>query len=87
MWVFEHRRPAIVKDAYNDSRFYSGVGEITGFRTHNLICSPLIDSIDNCIGTLQSINKKSGDFTTDDLELLDLTSSLVVGAIKKSRRY
>ncbi len=86
-WVFEHRMPAIVNDAYSDSRFYSGVDDITGFRTRNLICSPLIDSNDNCLGTLQSINKKSGDFTTDDLELLDLTTSLVVGAIKRSSRY
>ena len=86
-WVFEHRMPAIVNDTDNDSRFYSGVDEMTGFRTRNLICTPLIDYKENCSGTLQSLNKKSGDFTTDDLELLDLTARLVAVAINNSRLY
>ena len=86
-WVFEHRKPAIVNDAYNDSRFYRGVDDLTGFRTRNLICTPLIDDKAFCLGTVQSINKKSGNFTTDDLELLDLTARLVTDAINRSGRY
>ena len=86
-WVFEHRKPAIVNDTDSDSRFYSGVDDMTGFRTRNLICTPLIDYKERCSGTLQSLNKKSGDFTTDDLELLDLTARLVAVAISNSRRY
>ena len=86
-WVFEHRMPAIVNDADSDSRFYRVVDDITGFRTRNLICTPLIDYKERCSGTLQSLNKKSGDFTTDDLELLDLTARLVAVAISNSRRY
>jgi GAF domain-containing protein len=86
-WVFEHRMPAIVNDTDNDSRFYSWVDDMTGFRTRNLICTPLIDYKERCSGTLQSLNKKSGDFTTDDLELLDLTARLVAVAISNSRRY
>ena len=60
---------------------------MTGFRTRNLICTPLIDYKEHCSGTLQSLNKKSGDFTTDDLELLDLTARLVAVAINNSRLY
>jgi adenylate cyclase len=86
-WVFEHRIPAIVNDADSDSRFYRVVDDITGFRTRNLICTPLIDYKERCSGTLQSLNKKSGDFTTDDLELLDLTARLVAVAISNNRRY
>jgi len=86
-WVFEHRMPAIVNDTDSDSRFYSGVDDMTGFRTRNLICTPLIDYNEHCSGTLQSLNKKSGDFTTDDLELLDLTARLVAVAINNSKRY
>jgi adenylate cyclase len=86
-WVFEHRKPAIVNDTDSDSRFYSGVDDMTGFRTRNLICTPLIDYKERCSGTLQSLNKKSGDFTTDDLELLDLTARLVAVAINNSMRF
>ena len=86
-WVFEHRKPAIVNDADSDSRFYRVVDDMTGFRTRNLICTPLIDYKEHCLGTLQSLNKQSGDFTTDDLELLDLTARLVAVAINNSRLY
>lgn len=86
-WVFENRQPAVVNHAYEDSRFYKGVDELTGFHTRNLVCTPLIDFKDNCLGTIQSLNKKEGDFTTDDLELLELTARLVAVAINNSRRY
>ena len=86
-WVFENRMPAVVNNAYDDDRFYSGVDVITGFHTRNMICTPLIDYKEHCLGTLQSLNKKNGDFTTDDIELLDLTARLVAVAINNSRLY
>jgi len=86
-WVFEHRKPAVVDNAYEDSRFYRKVDDITGFQTRNLICTPLIDYKDHCLGTLQSLNKKNGDFTTEDLELLDLAARMVAVAINNSKRY
>ena len=86
-WVFENCKPAVVNNAYKDSRFYRGVDDMTGFHTRNLICTPLIDHKDHCLGTLQSLNKKKGDFSTDDLELLDLTACMVAVAINNSKRY
>jgi adenylate cyclase len=86
-WVFENRMPAVVNNVYDDDRFYSGVDVITGFHTRNMICTPLIDYKEHCLGTLQSLNKNNGDFTTDDLELLDLTARLVAVAINNSRLY
>lgn len=86
-WVFVNRQPAIVNNTYEDSRFYKKVDETTGFHTRNLICSPLLDSKNHCLGTLQSLNKQKGDFTTDDLELLNLAASMVAVAIKNSNHY
>ena len=86
-WVFVNRKPAIVNDAYEDSRFCREVDDMTGFRTRNLICSPLFDNKDECLGTIQSVNKKKGDFTTDDLELLNLAARMVAVAINNSRHY
>jgi len=86
-WVFVNRQPAVVKNAYEDSRFYKNVDDMTGFHTRNLICTPLLDYKDHCLGTLQSLNKKSGDFTNDDLELLNLAARMVAGAIKNSKHY
>jgi adenylate cyclase len=86
-WVLEHRMPAVINDAYNDSRFFRGVDDMTGFRTRNLICCPLIDDNRKCLGTVQSLNKKSGDFTTDDLEILDVTARLVAVVLNKNKAY
>jgi len=86
-WVFEHRMPAVINDAYDDSRFYRGVDDMTGFRTRNMICSPMIDDNGKCLGTIQSLNKKSGDFTTDDLELLDVTARFVAVILNKNKAY
>ena len=86
-WVFEHRMPAVINDAYDDSRFYRGVDDMTGFRTRNMICSPMIDDNGKCLGTIQSLNKKSGDFITDDLELLDVTARLVAVILNKNKAY
>lgn len=85
--VFEHRMPAVINDAYADSRFYRGVDDMTGFRTRNMICTPMIDDKGKCLGTIQSLNKKSGDFKTDDLEYLDVTARLVTFALNKNRGY
>lgn len=84
-WVFKNRIPAIINNAYSDNRFYQGADEMTGFRTRNLICTPLMDYKENCLGTLQAFNKKNGNFTADDLELLGLTARLVVVAISNGR--
>ena len=86
-WVFVNRQPASVENAYEDRRFYKKVDDMTGFHIRNMICTPLIDSEDNCMGTLQSLNKKSGDFTDDDLDLLKLAAGMVADAIKKSNQY
>jgi len=86
-WVFVNRKPAVVNNTYEDSRFYKEVDNMTGFQTRNLVCTPLLDCKDRCLGTLQSLNKKSGDFTTDDLELLNLAARMVAVAIKNSKRY
>jgi adenylate cyclase len=86
-WVFVNRQPAVVNNAYEDSRFYKKIDDITGFHTRNLICTPLLDSKNHCLGTLQSLNKKEGDFKTDDLELLNLAAGMVSVAIRNSKLY
>ena len=86
-WVFVNQQPAVVNNAYEDSRFYKKVDDMTGFHTRNLICTPLLDSKNHCLGTLQSLNKKEGDFTNEDLELLNLAAGMVAVAIKNSKHY
>ncbi len=86
-WVFANCQAAVINNAYEDTRFYKEVDEMTGFQTRTLICTPLLDNKDHCLGTIQSLNKKRGEFTTDDLELLNLAARMVAVAINNSRQY
>jgi signal transduction histidine kinase len=86
-WVFCNQLPLIVDDAYSDNRFYPGIDKITGFKTINILCVPLINRKKECIGTLQALNKKSGDFTDDDREIVTYLSYYVTVAIENARLY
>lgn len=87
-WVFINSKPVIINNAYEDSRFSKDVDDMTGFRTRSIVCAPLLDSNrSTCIGTLQSLNKLNGDFTPDDLDLLQLAASMLTMAINNSKRY
>jgi adenylate cyclase len=86
-WVFVNQKPCIVNNAYEDSRFYKNVDRLTGFKTRNLICAPLLDNKCHCLGTIQSLNKSNGDYTSDDLDLLSLAAGMVTAAIRNNSRY
>mgnify|MGYP006280291161 FL=1 len=86
-WVFRHRSPVVVNNAYSDSRFYAEVDKKSGFRTKNILCIPLINWKGRCIGALQSLNKISGDFTVDDKELLFSISNYVTIALENMRLF
>jgi K+-sensing histidine kinase KdpD len=86
-WVYSNKTPLIVPDAYSDPRFYPGIDEKTGFKTKNILCVPLINRDYQCIGTLQALNKKSGDFTRDDKEILMHLANYITIAIENSKLY
>ncbi len=86
-WVFSHQTAQIINDPYNDSRFFPGVDKKTGFKTRNILCTPLVNRNRECIGTLQTLNKKSGDFTEGDLELLTAASYYVTIGLENARLY
>jgi len=86
-WVFQSGMPLTINDAYEDHRFYSSVDEKSGFRTRNILCLPLTNRKGQCIGVLQALNKRTGDFTEEDTELLTSISHYVAIALENSRLY
>ena len=85
--VFNSKTPLIINDAYSDPRFSSEVDRKTGFRTKNILCIPLINRENKCIGTLQTLNRREGDFTEQDRELLTAASHYVAIALENARLY
>jgi class 3 adenylate cyclase len=86
-WVFTHKTPSIINDAYNNPRFYSDVDKSSGFRTRNILSIPIINRQGEGIGVLQALNKKSGDFTDADIELLDSISHYVAIALENAKLF
>jgi len=86
-WVFQSKSPVVNNDVYHDPRFFSQIDKSSGFQTRNIICQPLINREDQCIGVLQSLNKKDGDFNDDDMVLLRSISDYVATAVENSKLY
>jgi K+-sensing histidine kinase KdpD len=86
-WVFQNKTPLVINDPYNDPRFFPEVDKKTGFRTRNILCIPLVNRKQQCIGTLQTLNKKENGFNDQDLELLISASHYVAIALENAKLY
>ena len=86
-WVFQNRVPAVVNDTSADLRFNADVDRKTGFQTRNIICVPLINRQKECVGTLQALNRKKGNFTDEDVEMLTSLADYATIALENSKLY
>ena len=68
--VFSSGEPLIIRDPYADPRFNSKIDEQTGFETRNIVCVPIRTVKGDVIGVAQSLNKRKGEFTEEDMQLL-----------------
>lgn len=67
-----------IPDAYADPRFNQQIDKETGYRTHSILCMPLINSKNEVFAVVQLLNKQTHNaFTTEDEEIfIALISSL-----------
>ena len=57
----------IIPDAYADSRFSDATDKRTGYRTHNILCMPVLSTEGRVVAVAQLLNKKGTDpFTAQD---------------------
>jgi len=70
-WVFHADQGKIISDAYKEERFNRDIDEQTGFVTRNILCAPIRTVKGEVIGVAQVLNKKKGEFTKNDLSLLE----------------
>ena len=75
-----------VVDPYNDPRFNSAIDSRTGYRTCNILAVPLENSVDReLIGAFEVLNKRRGEFTADDEEVLRALAAQAAVAIQNAR--
>ena len=77
-------RPLWVGDAGRDERFYSGVDQLTGSHTRDLLCAPL-RTHGGVIGAIEVVNSLGSGFSDTDLEFLDALAGSVAIAVENAR--
>jgi len=83
--VFQSGTGVIVNDAYADPKFNRSIDEQTGYVTRNIACAPVRTTRGTVIGVAQVLNKHEGDFTADDLDLLEAMTAQAAVALMNSR--
>jgi len=83
--VFNSGKGAIIPDAYANEHFNRSVDEQTGFVTKAILCAPIRTVTSEIIGVSQCLNKLDGEFSTDDLELLEAMCTQAAAALRNSQ--
>jgi adenylate cyclase len=83
--VFQSGEGEIIPDAYKDSRFNRNVDEQTGFKTHSIVCAPVKTVKGEVIGVTQALNKTKGQFTPEDLNLLEAITTQAAVALQSTQ--
>ncbi len=79
--------PIRIRDAYSDPRFNPDVDRRTGYQTRNILCVPMRNPHGQVIGVFQVLNKRGGEFTPLDEQLLFTLSSQAAVAVENARLY
>ncbi len=85
--VFLSGEPLLIRSAYEDPRFNPEVDRQTGYRTKNILAVPLFDGKGGVMGVFEVINKLYGDFTQEDMELLELLAGYAGSAVENAMLY
>lgn len=76
-----------IPDAYADSRFDMSTDQITGYRTHCILCVPVKNQNGEVLGVIEAINKKNDIFTDADAEYLEALSSGIAIALENAMLF
>ncbi len=79
--------PVRISDAHTDPRFNPEVDKKTGYHTRNILCAPMRNPRGQVIGVFQVLNKRDGDFTALDEQLLGSLSSQAAVAVTNAKLY
>lgn len=83
-WVATNRKPILVDDPANDTRFFGQVDQKTNFQTRDLLAAPIILG-DDVLGVLEVVNCKPRPFSEWDLPNLSVISAVVAIFLERAQ--
>ncbi len=85
-WIVTHKKPLMIEDVSQDSRFFGGVAKATNFQSRSILGVPL-STKNKTVGVLEALNKFEGSFTEDDEEMLMVLGAQAAVAIENTRLF
>ncbi len=85
-WIVSNRKPVRIANAHADPRFYQNIEQATRFPTESMLGMPLVTK-DKVVGAIEVLNKREGDFTEFDEDLIQVLSSQAAVAIENARLF
>ena len=85
-WAAKFKQPVILNDTTSDPRVDREMETHTGLNINSLIAVPLIGK-GHMIGVVEAINKREGEFTEADLDILTGLNNQMAVAIDNARLY
>lgn len=85
-WVIENGQSAIANDVSTDDRFWPDIDGYSGFQTRSALCAPLLSGF-KVVGALEVLNKRQGEFTTEDMIFLEAFGAVAASAIESARHF
>jgi HD-GYP domain-containing protein (c-di-GMP phosphodiesterase class II) len=82
--VAERGEVVRIADAYADGRFNKQVDAGTGYRTRSILCVPMWNTRREITGVLQALNRRDGDFSEEDAELLLALGGQAASAVENA---
>jgi signal transduction histidine kinase len=82
--IFCENRPLVINNVQDDPRHYSQVSKQIDFKPRSLLGVPMCIR-SKATGVLEALNKRSGDFTEDDIRVLSIIASQAAVAIHNAR--
>ncbi|MEO0472653.1 MAG: adenylate/guanylate cyclase domain-containing protein, partial [Bacteroidota bacterium] len=81
------KEPYIVNDAYNNPFFDQTFDKKTGYKTDSILSVPVLNADKELQGVIQVINKKTGKFTIQDLQILNGFASQTSVALENAKLF
>jgi signal transduction histidine kinase len=84
--VYQTGEPVLLNNPSEDSRFFKPFETISGFQIRNEILVPL-NTREDTIGVLTVFNKKSGQFSEEDVHVCSSLAGVVAMAVENARFF
>ncbi len=85
-WVIQNRRPVRIQNVQEDERYFKNISKTLSYDTHSIMAAPLTTK-DRVVGVLEVLNKRSGEFSEIDEDLLTVLSAQAAIAIENTRLF